>query len=202
VFTFPASTLLPGEYAVYMRLKATSAAVRTISYAASLDGSGTLDAADPATGWYTSRITAGTGYDIFPMDSLMLPPAGIEDATATLSLKVAADTASVVSLDDVWLAHVESGQVTLLDTSGSLSAVRIDAATVDAPQPSAWVGIATATGTGAMLAAGQRIQAFDQHMAEPGLLQISTVTPSCGTSRVSASYYPRFAHDVAPVTAS
>jgi hypothetical protein len=52
-----------------------------------------------------------------------------------------------------------------------------------------------------MMAAGTRIQAFDQHLAEPGLLQISTVTPGCATSRVSASYFPRYAHDVAPLPA-
>ncbi|NUR07706.1 MAG: hypothetical protein HOQ45_11945 [Nocardioidaceae bacterium] len=197
VFVFPATTPLPGEYVAYARIKAGSAATRTISYAAALDGTGALDASDPATGWYTKPVSVTTAYQIVPLGSLVLPPADIEDEAATLSIKVASDAA--VDLDEVWLAHVESGQVTLLDTSGGgISAVRLDAATVDVPNPSAWVGVATATGAGAVMAAGVRIQAFDQHMAEPGLLQISTVTPGCATTRVSARYYRRYAHDVAP----
>ena len=201
-FAFPVAKLLPGEYMVFARLKASSAGIRTLSYASTVsDGTGALGAADPATGWYTTPVTAKTSYDIFPIGTLMLPPAGIEDEAAVVSVKVAADTASVVTLDDIWVAHIESGQVTLLDTSGNVSAVRVDAATVDAPQPSVWVGLATSSGTAAMISAGTRIQAFDQHMAAPGLLQISTVTPGCTTSRVSASYYPRYAHDVAPLPA-
>lgn len=199
-FTFPAATLLPGEYLVYTRLKGTSATTRTISYAAALDGAGSLDMSDPASGWYTTTLSVLTTYNIFPLGKLTLPPAGIEDASATLTIKVAASTASVVNLDEIWLAHDATGRVTLLDTNDSgISAVRLDAATVAAPQPSAWVGVATATGTGAMMFAGGRILSFDQHMAEPGLLQISTVTPGCATTRVSALYYPRYAHDVAPL---
>jgi hypothetical protein len=44
---------------------------------------------------------------------------------ATLTVKVAADVASVVRVDEIWLAHIESGQVTLLNTNDSgISAVR------------------------------------------------------------------------------
>ncbi|GAB7004412.1 hypothetical protein JCM18899A_18850 [Nocardioides sp. AN3] len=196
VFTFPVGALLPGEFDVFVNVKGT-AATRTLSYAATLDGAGSLDASDPVAGWYTAQVAVVTGYRIVPLGVLMLPPADIEDPDATISVKIAADAA--VDLDEIWLAHRESGQVTLLDTNDSgISAVRLDAATVDAPAPSAWVGVATTDGTGAMMAAGARIQAFDQHMAEPGLLQISTVTPGCSTSRVSGRYFPRNGHDVAP----
>jgi hypothetical protein len=197
LFSFPASALIPGEYDLFASLKG-SAGPRTISYAAALDGAGSLNSADPPTGWYTAQVTAATTYRIIPLGSLMLPPAGIEDPNAIVTVKVA--SSSAVDLDEIWLAHRESGQVTLLDTNDpGLSAVRLDAATLDRPQPSAWVGVASDIGTGAMMAAGVRIQAFDQHMAEQGLLQISTVTPGCSSSRVSASYFPRYAHDVAPL---
>lgn len=196
-FPMPASSLMPGEYDLFARIKGTAGA-RTISYAATLDGVGVLDSSDPVTGWYAAPVTVGTTYKIFPLGSLMLPPGGVEDDAATLTVKIASNTAT--DLDELWIAHRESGQITLLDTSDTgISAVRIDAATIDNPQPSAWVGVATPGGTGQMMSAGARIQAFDQHMADPGLLQISTVTPDCSSSRVSTSYFPRYAHDVAPL---
>jgi hypothetical protein len=37
----------------------------------------------------------------------------------------------------------------------------------------------------------------EQHQAQPGLVEIDTVTPGCTTTRVSATYYLHFAHDVA-----
>lgn len=195
-FAFAASKLLPGEYDVIARLKG-SAGLRTISYAATLDGTGSLDASDPVTGWYTAQVSVLTDYRIIPLGSLMLPPADIEDSAATLTVKVASDAA--VDLDELWVAHRESGRLTLLDTNDpGISAVRLDAATVDDAKPSAWVGVATADGSGAMMSAASRIQAFDQHLGEPGLLQFSTVTPGCPTSRVSVTYYPKSAHDVAP----
>lgn len=196
-FMFSATTLLPGEFYVYARLKGTAGSAM-ISYAASLDGAGPLDASDPVGGWYARVVPITSGYRIVPLGVLILPPALIEDPGATVTVNVASSTP--VDLDEVWVAHVESGQVTLLDTNDPIiSAVRLDAATVGSVVPSAWVGIATPTGPGVVIAAGPRIQAFDQHMAEPGLLQISTVTPGCASSRVSARYYPRYAHDVAPL---
>lgn len=195
-FTFPASTLLPGNYLPVARLR-HSAAISNVplSFRADVTTSDlNYTAHDPVTGWKTVPITVAAGaawpqipvstWAMIPLGLLRLPPAAIDDADATITIEIGCDSAAI-DLDDIFLCNVDVGEASLLLTP-TASAVRLDAATVDAPQASAWVGAAN----GPMIA-DPSLWFGEQHQAEPGLLQIATVTPGCTTSRVSGHYYPR-----------
>jgi hypothetical protein len=208
-FTFAASALLTGTYAVVARLRSGVAGSSDLSFRALVDPTVGDTAYDPRTGWKTAPFTvAASGaawpnvntntWVMVPLGLLRLPPADVEDDGATVTIQVARGSLAV-DLDDLFLLNTDVGQASLLLTgltSGSYSAVRLDAATVDAAQASAWVGVANGT----MIADAAR-WIGEQHAAAPGLLQIATVTPGCATSRVSASYYPRFHTHVASVSA-
>lgn len=198
-FTFPAATLLPGNYVAYGRLRHSAVANATVSLRGEVQAA-TETFTDPRTGWKTAPVTVlaagatwpqlnANTWEILPLGMLRLPPADIEQPDATITIAVACDTA--LALDDIFLCNADVGQASLLLTTTaegtSFNAARLDAATVDAPQASAWVGWFP---SGAMVADAAR-WIGEQHQASPGLLQIGTVTPGCATSRVSGSYYPR-----------
>jgi hypothetical protein len=206
-YTFPASALLPGNYMLVSRVKPITAGNKTLSYRGFVDPSTGDNVYDPPSGaWLTRPLVVGaTGwptivlnsYGLVPLGMLRLPPADLEDSSATITIQVAADVGSAVNLDDIYLLNDDIGQASILLTglaSGSYSAVRLDAATVDRTQATAWVGVANGT----MVADAAR-WVGEQHAAAPGLLQIATVTPGCSTSRVSGHYYPRFHTHVAGI---
>jgi len=198
-FGLPAAALLPGNCLPVSRLRYSAAVSGAVlSYRALVTTAGE-DIYDPRTGWKTVPLTvlaSGAAWPdlnvntwgMIPLHLLRLPPADIEDPDATITIEVACSVP--VELDDIFLCNADVGQASILLTStadgGSFSAARVDAATVDAPQPSGWVGVAN----GAMVSDAAR-WIGEQHQAAPGLLQIGTVTPGCATSRVSATYYAR-----------
>lgn len=205
--TFAASLLLPGNYLLVARVMPTTTGPKVLSFRGYVDPTTGDNAYDPPGGttWKTCPLAIGTtwpaiaqnAWGMIPLGVLRLPPADLEDSAATLTIQIAADTNSVVRLDDVFLLNADIGQTTLVRTDisgGSFSAVRIDAATVDSPSPSVWVGVANGT----MLADWARLQAFEQHLAAPDLLQVSSVTPGCSTSRLAGSYFRRYSNAVAP----
>lgn len=198
-FTIPASALLPGNYVAVARLRHTLAAANLpVSLRAHVTTSSGQSVYDPPTGWRSAPITVVASgavwpqmnvntWCMIPVGLLRLPPADIEDPAATITIEAACSVA--VDLDDIYLCNADVGQASLMLTTtstGSFSAVRLDAATVDHPLASGWVGVAN----GAMVADPSR-WIGEQHQAAPGLLQIGTVTPGCGTSRVSGTYYAR-----------
>lgn len=206
-FTFPASSVLTGNYMVYSRLRSGTVGLNTISFRAYTHPSTGDNMYDPASGYKTAPITfAASGswptlitgspgtWGIVPLGMVRLPPADVAgDSAATIGFEIFRSALGAVDLDDVFFCNADVGQTSLMLTTtagGSYSAARLDAATITAPQPRAWVGVANATATGTMIADGTRWRG-EQHLAPPGLLQISTVTPNCATSRISGSYYRR-----------
>jgi hypothetical protein len=206
-FVFAASTLSPGTYMAVARVRSGSAGTSDLSIRASLDLARGDNIFEPRTGWRTAPLTVVASGAVWPnvnvgewvmvpLGLLRLPPADLEDGFASITIQVAGGSLPV-DLDDVFLMNTDVGQTSLVLTgfsSGQFSAVRLDAATVDAPQASAWVGAVNAE----MFADPAR-WIGEQHAAAPGLLQIATVTPGCATSRVSASYFPRFHTHVASI---
>lgn len=207
-FPFPASTLVPGNYLTVARIFIATAGNKTLSFRAFVDPSTGDNVYDPpgGTAWKTAPVLVGTtgwpaiangGRGTLPLGLLRLPPADFEDTGATLTIQLAVDTASSVYVDDIYLCNVDVGQTSLIrgDISGGYySAIRLDAATLDNPAPSAWVGVANGT----MISDPTRLLAFEQHQASPGILQASSVTPNCATSRLAGSFYRHYGHDVAP----
>ena len=194
------ASLLPGTYDIYASVYITTAGTHTISVRVDRDaGIGA-----PITGaWQDVDVTAvssGAVWPQLPTGAWWLIPVGTftvaEADASSITLTPAASTAAQVRFDDLLIFHRTRGQLSLVDTSassGSLSALRLDAATTTNPLPSVWVGVAG----GAMMPADMtgRCQATEQHQAEPGVLQVVTITPGCDTTRVSASYYERYAFD-------
>jgi hypothetical protein len=174
---------------------------KTISFAASVT-SGATTISDPLTGWNTCPLTIGATYPAIPVGSwrmiplglLRLPPADVEDAAAMVTIKLAASATSAVRVDEVFLVHATTGELTLLNLASGVSAVRLDAASTDRAQPSAWVG----TANGAMVQVLD--QDFAQHQAVPQILSVVSVTPGCDTTRLSGHYFAHYDHDVAPRT--
>lgn len=204
-FDLPAASLLAGDFALYPRLQVLTAGEHLMSYRVSIASpDGTQVITSP---WTERRIIAAASssavWPVIPEDAWRMVPLGIADmlveaipgGTITLSL---AGPAGVFRVDDVFLAHAV-GQVTLVDTGkagGSLSKVTVDAATLDRPYPTVWVGEVDGSMMDAVRAG--RVQAGgEEHQAVPPLLTVATVTPGCATSRLSARYYPRNAWDVA-----
>jgi hypothetical protein len=210
-FTFPASSLLPGNYLLVARLWMGILGTRTISFRGYVDPTTGDNAYDPpgGTAWKTIPLTttAAGGYPVLkqstygmlPLGVLRLPPADVQDSGATLNIQIAADS-SGVTLDDIWLLNADIGQTTLVNTAiagpSSYSSVQLNAATVDTPNPTVWFGVANSTS----ITDPTRLLGFEQHQAKPGLMQVSSVTPNCATSRLAGFYYRRYGHDVAPAT--
>lgn len=200
-FSLDSATLLPGTFDVYGTLEPTAAGSHTVSLRAELDTG--LDTVRVGT-WQDTLFTTGTVWPMLPVNAWRLVPLGsviIGEDAGQLYLSVASASAGLIRVDDLVMIHRDAAQMSLLNTAtvlGSFSRVRLDAATVTRPRPSAWVGAVGGRMMDAALAG--RCQAFAQHRGEPGLMQAFTMTPGCATSRVSATYFERFGHDAAAVS--
>jgi hypothetical protein len=210
-YTFSAGLLAPGNYHVVARLRPrATGAGQAVLFRAGVDPTASDMIYDPVVGTKQAPLTVVSSGAVWPqlqtdqwslidLGSLRLPPVDIEDPAATITLEFTRGS-QAVDLDDVFLVNADLGQSSIVVTAtagASVSAVRLDAASVDAPQASAWVGAANGT----MVADATR-WVGEQHEALPGELQISTVTPGCATSRVSAHYFPRFHTNVAALPVS
>jgi hypothetical protein len=198
VFQVDPTQLLPGTHDIYGSILATASGTHTVSVRADADAG--LDAVRVGA-WQNVDITTGSAWPQIPVNVWRIVPLGsvtVGEDGGVLSLSVASSTGAQVRIDDLFLFHRKAGQLSMLDTktaSASMSAVRLDAASVLNPRPSAWVG--TANGPMMDAALSGRCLSFDQHQADPGLLQIVTITLDCTTSRVSATYSERFGYDAA-----
>jgi hypothetical protein len=201
-FSFPTSSLLTGNYMVYARVRSATAGNNVLSFRAATHPSSGDNMYDPRTGYKTAPINfVGSAttwpsvqtntWAIVPIGMLRLPPADVaSDTAATIVFEILRSALGSVDLDDVFFCNADVGQASLVVTAtaaGSYSAVRLDAATVANPAPRVWVGVANGT----LIADVTRWVSGEQHTAQNGLLQISTVTPGCATSRISGSYYRR-----------
>jgi hypothetical protein len=147
-FTFPASALLKGNYLAVCRVRCATVGTSDLSYRAFIDPTVGDNVFDPRTGWKTRPLTVGASgglaagqpgirlnslWVMIPLGLLRLPPADIEDS-APRSLSRSPRCAVAVDVDDIFLLNDDIGQASILLTglaSGSYSAVRLDAATVD-----------------------------------------------------------------------
>jgi hypothetical protein len=199
-FQFTSPSLLAGNYLILARIKAPSAVVGDLlSFHAKVLPSGVLPTVyDPVTaGWKTAPFTAVASgavwpqvntatWTIIPLGMLRLPPVNVTDPTAPIVIEIAKGS-TAVTLDDLFLCNADVGQTSVVIT-GTATAVRLDAASTSSPQPACWVGDSKPT---LNLIAAASLWYGEQHTADAGLLQISTVTPGCATTRVAASYYRR-----------
>ena len=207
VWSFPASLLLPGNYLAVASVRASNNNTNTLSVRALVDPAVGDNIYDPPTGYRTIPAVfaasakwpqAATGaWTLLPLGLFRLPPADLEDPAATIGIEIFRGAAGAVDLDDIFLLNADVGQATLINTTisgGSYSAVRLDAPTVaNGGSPAVWVGVAN----GPMLADPTRLQGFEPHEAAPGLLQVTSITPGCDSSRLAGESYRRYAHDTA-----
>jgi hypothetical protein len=200
-FSLSAAKLRPGTYNLYARLMPLTNAAHTISFRRDLNAGTPFEVLGA---WQTWALGVGASYPAIPLNTWRIVCIGAIDVLADASdnavvkMLLAAEAASVVRVDDLWLAHQESGQANLLNTAysgGTFSAVRVDAATPERAQPSAWVGEVNSTMLDAARTGRCQIP-LAQHQAAPGLLQVVSITPGCTTSRLAGEYYARAAHDI------
>lgn len=185
-FTIPASQIPEGTYALYAKLAASAAGTFTVNWSATV---ATAFASHTLTG--SGSVALTTAHQIVPVGlPFTLPPAALDPAASgnvTFTVWVGSGT---ITLDEAWLFDIDAGQVSLVDTSGGVEMLRIDAATIDRPDPSYWIGSALTEAN--TINAGQRVQAFTQHLFPPGSVSVFTVTTSATTARVSLGYWPRW----------
>lgn len=201
VFSFGANMMLPGEKQILASLRPTTVGTKTIHLdsVVTTGGVSTTDSLDATvTVGATWPAVPEDEFRLVPLGHLQVPAADVLDQAATVDIK-ASSSSGGLHLDDLFLFDVVTGQLTLVDTSGGISAVQVSAASVDHPNPRVLVGrVDPADESLSLVAAGGRLQAMDQHVAEPGLMQVVTITPGTSNSRLSGTYFRHNGHDVAP----
>jgi hypothetical protein len=200
-FGIPSVALKPGNYVAVASVASPDAGAHVLRARARIGGVSGASGGYQETPFTVASqgawpVAAAGQYVLLPLALLRLPPADTDRATAQVYIDVACtlvNQAHSIRLDNVWLADLDDGQLSLV-LAGTATEIRLDAATVDRPQPSLWTGA-----VGGLLVADASKWIGEQHQAAPGMLQVVSVTPGCDTSRLSLRYYPRYKTHVAPL---
>jgi hypothetical protein len=195
------AAIQPATYELYALLSVTSSITVTLAWSAF-----------GATGDGTPRITGSRivtlqpGPQFVAIASLEMPTARrYVGSSGLVSLRLWASVDGV-TIDDAYLFNGE-GHLTVIDTT-DCSLLLLNSASIDDPEATAWVGKAAGSSGGdpdvdtAVVYAGNRAQAWEQHQFAPPATNVFVVTPGTTQAQVSMTYYPRWGHHAAQVPAA
>lgn len=181
----PADQVRDGTHALWASAATTAPGTKRLHWSATV---ATTYTSHTVTGWKDVYLD-GT-YAPNPIGHVTLPPTAVGPAAeATITIKMWTSSTGTINLDEAWAFNIDDGQVSMVDTSGGVSMVRLSAATIDNPNPGCWIGDAdTDINT---IHAGARAT-FDQHIFPPGDIFVFTVALTSTTVSTAFSYYQRF----------
>jgi hypothetical protein len=192
-FDIPAPLVPTAGYLLMARVKHTTGATYNLTWAARAKvSSTTLTSATDPTGTQAVTIPAAT-WTVVVVAAMVLPVRRLDSAGY---VRIELTGVSGLLLDEAWLFNVETGQLTWVEcgtgtptVAGPKQRLFLDAASLDSPVPSVWVG--NAADRSDSFGAATEMASFDEHEFVPPLMNIFTVTGSSVATEVTLSYYPR-----------
>lgn len=190
-FAIPADQVARGTHLLIVRIKTSSAVTRTLTWATRWK-MGSTTSGDVESGSMSTALDADT-WTIVPVAFLDMVPGDPGPAgSALIRLKANAAT----ELDEAWLFDVESGRLSIVTCGegspapGSVfSRLWLDAATLQRPAPSAWIG--TEDDRSDQLFARQ-MEAFGAHEFKPPALSLFMVTTGATDAAATLTHFPRW----------
>lgn len=192
VFQIPAVNLDRGGYVLYARIKHTSAADYTLTWAAkSVMGTTTVDASQSGT----QKVTlAANTWTVVPVAAMPLPtaqmgPNGIVQVELSSTSGVLLDEAWLFNLDTGRLVHVECGTGTPA-AGGPANRAYIVAAALSSPTPKVLIG--TADEQADAYNPGVSVRSFGQPVIVPPSMSVFVVTSNSIAADVTLEYFARY----------
>lgn len=194
VFDIPAANIPDGGYLLVARMRVTSGTSWTLTWAGSSVVGGTVvdSAAMSGTTSGTSSTNAWVTVPVakIPLPTFKLGPSGL----VRLELQGSANT----QLDEAWIFNMDLGRLSIVEcgtgtpaAGGSSSRLWLDAASVDNPVPSVWMG--SAADRSDAHGAGPALASFSAHEFLPPSMNVFVVTSnSVDTTVTLGPYHPRW----------
>lgn len=193
-FDIPAPNVPAGGYLLLARVKHASASTYGVAWAGkSLQGTTTLDTAPPS-GVASFALAADT-WTIVTIGRMTLPTFSLgPSGKVRIEMKC-----SVVGmqLDEAWIFNLDQGRLTWVEcgtaapsAGGAANRLWVDAASLDNPAPSIWMG--NASDRTDAYGAGPKMVALGEHEFAPPATNVFTVNTNSVATAVGLSYYPSF----------
>lgn len=190
----------PAGYLLVARIKHASAGTYSLSWSADVvpltDPDNPYDGTTGQSGTQSVTLEAGV-WTILPVAKMVLPTTTLIDGGET---RITLSGPSGVLIDEAWLFDMDNGRLSHAelgtgtpDASGPYNELRLQAATLDSPAPTAVV-----LGDGsAQVGAGGMMRAFDAHEFVPDQMNVFVVTTGSVTTAMILEFYPSwFTHVV------
>lgn len=190
-FTIPAGQVARGEHLLLVRIRASSTVTRTLTWATRWK-MGSTTSSDVESGSESAPLAANV-WTIAPVALLDMVP-GNPGSAGSVLIRLIADAAT--DLDEAWIFDMENGRLSIVScgagspTPGSIhSRLWLDAATLDRPSPSIWVGT-EADRSDQLFAMAAR--SFGAHEFKPPAQSLFVVTTGATDAEATLTHYPRW----------
>lgn len=199
-FDVPASGLIPGGHLLLVRFNGAEGDIdpEFATYPIDIKWSatsrqGAIDLPGNQGGTVAIPLLLGGSWQVHPVAGMNLPPRKLgADGVVRIELQCLTGDTEVgfpFVMDEAWLVNVETGRLTLLE-AGDRTRLWLDAATVETPVPSVWLGIAENRSDS--YHAGPELQAFGNHEFVPAAMNVFTALSDSAEVSMEFSHYPRF----------
>lgn len=203
VYRFPAARIRPAAHALVGLLRTATTGTYTITWSASLTsptGTYVPEAVVIASGSTNVSMTADAMHSFFDIANIHLPPVLVaSDSDRTITLTIGGPAGVIV--DDFYLADLDNGVMSLLDTDG-LTRLEVRTPNLESPEESVWGGYAAGGAATGLIRQDYRLRSLGQHVFPPGAVEVFTVTTGTEASALTAMYHRSYHSNVgAPVAA-
>lgn len=194
VFRIPARRLTEGTYSLLANLNVVGAATLTWSTRiVSSTGAATIGSSQTQSGSTLLINPLGTGYKVYNLASLLLPPVLVEGEQM---VEITLGGGGGIVIDEAWLFCRDDGVLTWIPDADSMSWIEIRSPEIGSDSPTIYGG------TGAF---GENPACVDwktsmtpaygacgQHVTEPGQMQVFTVCTNSQAAQSELEFYPRY----------
>jgi hypothetical protein len=194
VFRIPARRLTEGTYSLLANLNVIGAATLTWSTRiVSSTGAATIGSSQTQSGSTLLINPLGTGYRVYNLASLLLPPALVE---GDQMVEITLGGGGGITIDEAWLFCRDDGVLTWIPDTDSMSWIEIRSPEIGSDSPTIYGGtgefgenpVCVDWKTSMTPAYG----ACGQHVTEPGQMQVFTVCTTSQAAQSELEFYPRY----------
>lgn len=189
-FRIPATKLLDGMHGLVGRLNVTTAG--TLGWSVRIvDSTGTATIGSGVTDSGSIEVPVTSGYRAINLAAMLLPPVEVE---GTQLVEITITGTANMSWDEFWLFNLTEGSLSWVRDADSMTWIEVRPPELGR-LPSIYGGTG-AFGTNPVCidykTIGADFGAADQHYADPGLIQVFTVTSTSLKAQAELWFYPRY----------
>lgn len=193
-FEIPAPLVPSGSYLMMARVQHPTGGTYTLSWQARTKVGTTISGAptDPSG---SHLVTLSSGVWATTIVGAMVLPIRQMGSAGYVRLELSGSSGGLV-IDEVWLFNLDIGRLTWVECGSGTPATMVvssrlflDAASLDSPVPSVWLG--TAANRSDSFGAATEMKSFGEHEFIPPSMNVFTVTSASVATQVTLSYYKR-----------